>query len=63
MELDLTAEQRRFRDERRSCLSRMTTDALVRELEAGGEGGGPEFRRAMQQMGRDGLFGLSSPRR
>jgi len=62
MELDLTAEQRRFRDELRSYLSRLMTDALVRELASGGEGGGPEFRRAMQQMGRDGLLGISWPR-
>ena len=62
MELDLTAEQRRFRDELRSYLARLMTDALVRELASGGEGGGPEFRRAMQQMGRDGLLGISWPR-
>jgi alkylation response protein AidB-like acyl-CoA dehydrogenase len=63
MELDLTAGQRRFRDELRSYLARLMTDALVRELASGGEGGGPEFRRAMQQMGRDGLLGVSWPRR
>ena len=62
MELDLTAEQRRFRDELRSYLARLMTDALMRELASGGEGGGPEFRRAMQQMGRDGLLGISWPR-
>jgi len=62
MELDLTAEQRRFRDELRSYLARLMTDALVRELASGGEGGGPEFRRAMKQMGRDGLLGVSWPR-
>jgi alkylation response protein AidB-like acyl-CoA dehydrogenase len=62
MELDLTAEQRRFRDDLRSYLARLMTDALVRELASGGEGGGPEFRRAMKQMGRDGLLGVSWPR-
>jgi acyl-CoA dehydrogenase len=62
MELALTAEQGRFRDELRSYLARLMTDALVRELASGGEGGGPEFRRAMKQMGRDGLLGVSWPR-
>jgi len=62
MELALTAEQGHFRDELRSYLARLMTDALVRELTSGGEGGGPEFRRAMKQMGRDGLLGVSWPR-
>jgi len=62
MELDLTTEQRKFRDELRECFAEMMTDALTRELSAGGEGGGPEFRRAMKQMGRDGLLGLSWPK-
>ena len=62
MKLDLTAEQRRFRDELRAYLAELMTDALVRELAAGHEGGGPEFRKAMKQMGRDGLLGISWPR-
>src|SRR5512139_2795075 len=62
MRLELTPEQRRFRDELRAYLARMMTPALVAELAEGGEGGGPEFRRAMKQMGRDGLLGVSWPR-
>jgi acyl-CoA dehydrogenase len=62
MQLDLTAEQRRFRDDLRGYLARLMTDALTGELASGHEGGGPEFRRAMQQMGRDGLLGISWPR-
>jgi alkylation response protein AidB-like acyl-CoA dehydrogenase len=62
VKLDLTAEQRRFRDELRAYLAELMTDALVRELAAGHEGGGPEFRKAMKQMGRDGLLGISWPR-
>jgi 3-oxocholest-4-en-26-oyl-CoA dehydrogenase alpha subunit len=62
MFLDLTAEQRRFRDELRGYLGGLMTDALTAELGAGGwEGGGPEFRKAMKQMGRDGLLGVSWP--
>ena len=62
MELDLTAEQRTFRDELRRYLAEMMTDALTSELTSGGEGGGPEFRKAMKQMGSDGLLGLSWPK-
>jgi len=63
MELDLTPEQRLFRDELRSYLDEMMTPALVAELGTNTEGGGPEFRKAMKQMGRDGYLGLSWPKR
>ncbi|MCZ6823857.1 MAG: acyl-CoA dehydrogenase family protein [Deltaproteobacteria bacterium] len=62
MELDLTAEQRKFRDELRCYFGDMMTGALTTELSSGGEGGGPEFRRAMKQMGQDGLLGISWPK-
>jgi acyl-CoA dehydrogenase len=62
MELDLTAEQRRFRDDLRGYLAKLMTPALVHELTTSLEGGGPEFREAMRQMGRDGLLGISWPK-
>jgi alkylation response protein AidB-like acyl-CoA dehydrogenase len=62
MQIDFTPAQRRFRDELRAYLDEMMDEALVRELSSGGEGGGPEFRRAMKQMGRDGLLGLAWPK-
>jgi alkylation response protein AidB-like acyl-CoA dehydrogenase len=65
MELDLTAEQRGVRDELRGYFAEMMDEALTRELadlSAAGEGGGPEFRRAMKQMGADGLLGLAWPK-
>ncbi len=63
MELDFTTEQRKFRDELRGYFAEMMTDALTHELSSGmGEGGGPEFRKAMKQMGVDGLLGLSWPK-
>ena len=62
MHLDLTPSQRQFRDELREYLAKLMTDALVRELVSGHEGGGPEFRKAMKQMGRDGLLGVSWPK-
>jgi alkylation response protein AidB-like acyl-CoA dehydrogenase len=62
MELDFTTEQREFRDELRGYFDEMMTDALSAELTSGGEGGGPEFRKAMKQMGQDGLLGISWPK-
>ncbi len=62
MELDLTTEQRKLRDELRYYFADMLTEALTRELSSGGEGGGPEFRKAMKQMGKDGLLGISWPK-
>ncbi|TFH25045.1 MAG: acyl-CoA dehydrogenase [Myxococcales bacterium] len=62
MELDLTTEQRAFRDELHGYFADMMTDALTSELSGGWEGGGPEFRKAMRQMGSDGLLGLSWPK-
>ncbi len=62
MELDFTAEQRKFRDDLRAYLSELMTGALACEVAGGFEGGGPEFRKAMKRMGKDGLLGLSWPK-
>ena len=62
MELDFSEEQKKFRDELREYFGRMMTPELSTELADGGEGGGPEFRRAMRQMGQDGLLGMSWPK-
>jgi 3-oxocholest-4-en-26-oyl-CoA dehydrogenase alpha subunit len=62
MDLEFTPEQRKFRDELRAYFARMMTDALTSELATTLEGGGPEFRGAMRQMGRDGLLGVSWPK-
>lgn len=63
MELEFTPAQRAFRDELREYFATMMTPELTGELESGGEGGGPEFRTAMRRMGRDGLLGVSWPKR
>jgi 3-oxocholest-4-en-26-oyl-CoA dehydrogenase alpha subunit len=62
MDFVLTGEQSRFRDELRAYFAKMMTDELKTELATNLEGGGPEFRSAMRQMGRDGLLGLSWPK-
>lgn len=54
MHLNYTTEQRQFRDELRGYFANLMTDALTSELAGGWEGGGPEFRKAMKQMGKDG---------
>jgi alkylation response protein AidB-like acyl-CoA dehydrogenase len=63
MELDLSAGQVKFRDDLRAYFDEMMSGALTEELSSGAmEGGGPEFRKAMKQMGRDGLLGISWPK-
>jgi 3-oxocholest-4-en-26-oyl-CoA dehydrogenase alpha subunit len=62
MEIDYTPEQRRFRDGLRAYFADMMTDALAGELSGAWEGGGPEFRKAMKRMGKDGLLGVSWPK-
>ncbi len=63
MEIQLNAQQADFRDELRAYFATMMSEVLRTELSSGGEGGGPEFRKAMQQMGRDGLLGVAWPKK
>ena len=62
MELDFTPEQKSFRSELRTYFAKMMTEKLQKELSGDGEGGGPEFRKAMMQMGQDGLLGVGWPK-
>ncbi len=62
MDLDFTPEQKKFRDDLRSYFAEMMSESLVKELRGDGEGGGPLFRAAMKQMGRDGLLGVGWPK-
>jgi len=61
MYLDLTAEQKAFRDHLRGYLARLVTPELLDEMR-GSEGGSPGFRRALRQMGSDGLLGTGWPK-
>jgi alkylation response protein AidB-like acyl-CoA dehydrogenase len=61
MRIELTPEQRSFRDELRTYFARMMTPELVEEIQ-GSEGGGPLYTQALRQMGRDGLLGVGWPR-
>ncbi len=61
MYLDFTPEQKAFQSELREYFKKMMTEELDTELRSDGEGGGPLFRAAMKQMGRDGLLGVGWP--
>jgi alkylation response protein AidB-like acyl-CoA dehydrogenase len=61
MQLEYTREQRALRDELRGYFARLMTPELYEEL-ACSEGGGPHYRRALQQMGRDGWLGIGWPK-
>jgi len=62
MYIDLTPELRELRDELRTYFAKLMSPELVAELTAGGEGGGPEYRRAMKKMGKDGWLGIGWPK-
>ena len=62
MYIDLTPELRALRDELRAYFAELMTPALQAELAAGGEGGGPEYRKALEKMGADGWLGIGWPK-
>jgi alkylation response protein AidB-like acyl-CoA dehydrogenase len=59
--IDFTPEQRAFRDELREYFAKTITPELHDEIR-GTEGGGPEYTRILEQMGKDGLLGIGWPR-
>ncbi len=61
MHIDYTPEQRALRDELRTYFAKMMTPELVNEMK-GSEGGGPLYRVALEQMGRDGWLGAGWPK-
>lgn len=59
MKVEFTPEQDALRTELRSYFEQMMTPELIAESkETMGEGGGPLWREALQQMGRDGWIGV-----
>lgn len=55
MKIELTREQLALRDEVRGYMSELMTEPLKKELRGElREGGGPEHRKALKQMGEDG---------
>jgi alkylation response protein AidB-like acyl-CoA dehydrogenase len=62
MNIQFTAQQLALRDELRAYFARLITPELKAECERDmGEGGGPLWREALLQMGRDGWIGVGWP--
>ena len=60
MYVDLTPEQKKLQAELREYLTGLVTDEVMNEIR-GGEGGGPLFRKVLQQLGKDGWLGIGWP--
>ncbi|MAG31550.1 MAG: acyl-CoA dehydrogenase [Deltaproteobacteria bacterium] len=61
MYIGYTPEQEALRDRLRVYFDELMTPELREECERDREGGGPLFREAMKQMGRDGWLGIGWP--
>jgi alkylation response protein AidB-like acyl-CoA dehydrogenase len=61
MHVDYSPEQRALQNELRAYFARLMTPELEEELTTS-EGGGPHYRRALTQMGRDGWLGVGWPK-
>ena len=63
MKIEFTKKQIQLRNELRSYFKSLMNNKLKKELKKGSaEGGGPEFRKALEKIGRDGWIGLSWPK-
>ncbi len=64
MKIGLTSKQRKLRDEIAEFLSDVMTPELRHELDisGAGEGGGPEFRKALRKMGDAGYICMGWPK-
>lgn len=63
MKIQFTQEQEALRQELRAYFDSLMTDALREEVDkAVGEGGGPLFWQAMEQLGKDGWIGVGWPK-
>ena len=63
MNIEFTKKQIQLRDELRSYFKSLMNKNLKKELtEGAAEGGGPEFRKALEKIGQDGWIGLSWPK-
>ena len=64
MRIEFTKDQLKLREELREYFKELMTDNLLTELRnTGGEGGGPEFRKTLKRIGKDGWIGLSWPKK
>jgi alkylation response protein AidB-like acyl-CoA dehydrogenase len=61
MYVDLTPEQKKLQAELRIYLAKLVTPAVMEEIR-GSEGGGPEYRRVLRELGTDGWLGVGWPK-
>jgi alkylation response protein AidB-like acyl-CoA dehydrogenase len=61
MKIALDEKQSALREELRVYFARLVDDELIEEISVG-EGGGPLYRKALEQMGTDGWIGIGWPR-
>jgi len=62
MKIEFTPKQLALRDELQAYFEDLMTPELSEELSKGhGEGGGPEYRKALRRLGADGWISLSWP--
>ena len=64
MKIELNKKQESLKQELREYFTSMMTSSLTKELSDDKyfEGGGPEFRKTLKQIGKDGWIGLSWPK-
>jgi alkylation response protein AidB-like acyl-CoA dehydrogenase len=62
MHIDDSPAQRALRNELRAYFKEIITDEVMNEFAHDPEGGGPLFRRTMEQMGKDGWLGVGWPK-
>ncbi len=64
MKIELTKNQQKLKDELKEYFSSLLNKELLSEMSDPQffEGGGPEFKKALKIMGRDGWIGLSWPK-
>jgi alkylation response protein AidB-like acyl-CoA dehydrogenase len=61
MYVDLTPDQKKLQAELRTYLAKLVTPAVMEEIR-GSEGGGPEYRRVLRELGKDGWLGVGWPK-
>ena len=61
MYVDLNEEQKKLKAELRAYFTELISESVLEEIR-GSEGGGPEFRRVLKQLGTDGWLGIGWPK-
>lgn len=62
MFIDLTPEQRAFRDDLRAYFAELIPSDQRQRLNSSGTAGGPAYRELIRRLGRDGWLGIGWPK-